>query len=465
MAKVTEGGDMAMKAVARSVPGTLSVVLKMREKGMLQFFMDLWREQGDFAQFKVGPATIILAIHPNHVQHVLVTARQHFEKGRSHDVARDLLYGNSVIGSVANSSWRWQRRLMSPFFTPRSVEQYHSLVVAAGEATAQRWATFSRTDQPVQMVDEMTLLTAWIIVQSMFGIDMADKRLDALKGDIESMITFVTRRGLSALRAPLWVPLPSHSQYHAERDRVHALIHGLISARRKLPQSEWPNDLLSKLLSARDEETGRAMSDEGVRDEALGIFIAGHETTARTLSYLWYALHENPHVAERLRAELDAVVPPDGAPSLQQLKQLPYTLRVIKEALRLYSPVPLLGRDVLSDQELDGRKVPAGATVMLLPHATHRHPDFWDAPESFDPDRWLPEREAAMHPYAYFPFGAGQRVCVGNSFALLEAHILTAMLARRYVPQMASGQKVRFEYAGTLSVPGGLPMKLTARGR
>jgi cytochrome P450 len=352
---------------------------------------------------------------------------------------------------------------MSTFFTPRNVEHYYPVIVAAAEANARRWQPIAGTGRPVEMIDEMMLVTAWIIVQSMFGIAIADRRLSALQGDVEGLIDFLTRRGHSVLRPPMWLPLPDHRRFNAARARVHRLIHELIAARRAQPQGAWPDDLLSKLMLARDDATGEAMTDLLVRDESLGIFIAGHETTARTMSFLWYALHQNPAIEARVHAELDAVLPQGEAPTLEHLKRLPYLLRAIKEVLRLYPPAPFYPRDVVADETLDGVRIPAGATVLLSPYATHRHPEFWEEPERFDPDRWLPEREAARHPYAYHPFAAGHRICVGNNFAMLEAHILAALLVRRFRAQLLPGHLPEIRSSGTLVVPNGLPMTITAR--
>jgi len=181
------------------------------------------------------------------------------------------------------------------------------------------------------------------------------------------------------------------------------------------------------------------------------------------LDTLWLSLHENPDVEARLHAELDAVLPRDEAPTLEHLKRLPYTLQVIKEVLRLYPPAPAYARDTAVEHTMDGVRVPAGTLMLLFPYATHRHPDFWEEPERFDPDRFLPEREAARHPYAYHPFAAGQRVCIGNNFSLLESHILLSLLAREYAPRLAPGFTPRFIMGGTLSTANGFPMILERR--
>jgi cytochrome P450 len=180
-------------------------------------------------------------------------------------------------------------------------------------------------------------------------------------------------------------------------------------------------------------------------------------------SFLWYCLHDNPAIAARLHAELDAVLPRDQAVALEHLKRLPYATRVIQEVLRLYPPSPLMPRDVVGEQTLGGVCLPPGTTVLLFPYATHRHPDFWENPARFDPDRFLPEREAARHPFAYYPFGGGQRVCLGNSFAMLEAQIFTASIARRYQLRLVPGHRPEIEAAGTLGIRNGLPMRVARR--
>jgi cytochrome P450 len=214
-------------------------------------------------------------------------------------------------------------------------------------------------------------------------------------------------------------------------------------------------------MQARDEETGEVMSENLVRDEMITTFFAGHETTARTMTFAWYALATNPHVAERLRAELDAVLA-DRPPTLEDLHHLPYTLQVIKEVLRLYPPAPFYIRDAIAGDQIGGFET-QGLPVLMSPYYTHRHPDFWENPLEFNPDRWTPEQEAKMHPYAYHPFAAGQRVCIGNNFSLLESHILLALLAREYAPQLAPGFTPRFVMSGTLGTSNGFPMTIERR--
>ncbi len=204
------------------------------------------------------------------------------------------------------------------------------------------------------------------------------------------------------------------------------------------------------------------MSLDLLRDESITTFFAGHETTARTLTFAWYALASNPTVAARLQAELDTALG-DRTPTVADLHQLPYTLQVIKEVLRLYPPAPFYVRDAVGPDTLEGYPIPTGSAIMMSPYFTHRHPDFWERPLEFDPDRWTPEREAAQHPYAYHPFAVGQRVCIGNNFSLLESHILLALLARKFAPRLKPGFVPRWSMSGTLGTSNGFPMFIERR--
>jgi cytochrome P450 len=243
---------------------------------------------------------------------------------------------------------------------------------------------------------------------------------------------------------------------------VHVYIDGLIAQRRTMPETEWPDDLLTRLMQVRDDETGEPMSEGLLRDESITTFFAGHETTANTMSATWYALASNPSVAARLHEELDTV-PGDRYPTVQNLHHLPYTLQVVKEVLRLYPPAPFYVRDALAEDTVSGHVIPEGTAVMLSPYYTHRHPEFWENPEQFDPDRWTPEREAARHPCAYHPFATGQRICIGNNFSLLESHLLLAVLARRFAPSLMPGYTPEWVMAGTLGTTDDFPMRIEAR--
>jgi len=438
----------------------LDIAFEMQRKGLLDFFLDTWRQYGDLARIQIRSEVMFLVTHPDDVRAVNVTQRKNYEKLDSYDAVRELLLGDGLITSTGNL-WRRQRRLMAPFFTPRAVTDYFPVVLADGQTLIERWQRLAQSDEPVEIIDEMMLATASIILRSMFSMT-SDEQMLQIKDAVETMIQFVATREMIPFSTPLWLPTPANNRYRKARESVHSYIDGLIAQRRAMPKDEWPDDLLSKLMLARDEETGQAMSDDLLRDEAITIFFAGHETTARTLTFLWYALSQNPEIEQRLHEEIDAAIG-RRTPTLSDLKQLEYTLRVIKETLRLYPPAPIYVRDAVTDDEIGDRPIPAGARMMLFPYATHRHPDFWDEPERFDPDRWLPEREADRHPYAYHPFAAGQRICIGNNFSLFESQVLVAMLAARFAPRLAPGHRPQIGMAGTLVSENGLPMTIVGR--
>jgi cytochrome P450 len=438
----------------------LAIALEVQRQGVLQFFENTWRRDGDQAHLRIGPQSIFLVVHPDHVRRVNVEQRAIYGKEASYEGVRRYLLGNGLVASRGDL-WRRQRKLMAPFFTPRAVETYLPVIVEDGAWFRARWNEAAARGEPVDVLAEMSVLTASIILKSMFSVEASDT-IGWVKEAVETMIAFVAGGQMNPFRAPVWLPTPRNRAYRHARTRVHAYIHDVIAQRRALPPDQWPDDLLTRLMQARDEETGAPMSDTLLRDESITLFFAGHETTARTLSFLWYALAEHPEIAARLRAEIDTVLG-DEAPTLAHLKRLPYTLQVIKETLRLYPPAPMYARDATAPDVIDGVPVPTGARMVILPYLTHRHPDFWPDPLRFDPDRWQPEVEAQRHPYAYHPFAAGPRICIGNNFSLFESHVLVALLARHFVLQRVPAHTPQWWMDGTLGSRNGLPMTIARR--
>jgi cytochrome P450 len=439
-------------------PGALKFLRGARADGFLAHVGALWREYGDLFQVRIGPRTLMFAIHPDAVEQLNVTRRQNYDKLGSYDAVRKYLTGEGLVASTGEL-WKRQRKLLAPFFTPKGVQTYAELMVKDGERLVERWEGLARAGTEVEITEEMTSITASIILRAMFSSESMES-IHEMKDAVETMITFVTGR-MTGLAFPLWVPTAKNRKYEAARTLVHGSIADLIARRRGADETQWPDDLLSRLMKVRDEETGQPMSENLLRDESITTFFAGHETTARTMTFTWYALATNPQVTARLHAELDRVLG-GRLPTVDDLRQLPYTLQVVKEVLRLYPAAPFYVRDAIADDQLGGFDVPAGAGVMLSPYYTHRHPAFWPQPDVFDPDRWTREKEAAMHGHAYHPFAAGPRVCIGNNFSLLESHLLLAVLAQRFTPKLKVGYQPRWEMQGVLSL-GQLPMVIAAR--
>jgi cytochrome P450 len=236
---------------------------------------------------------------------------------------------------------------------------------------------------------------------------------------------------------------------------LNTVVSNIIRQRRELNTDT--GDLLSMLLSARDEETGEGMNDQQARDEVMTILLAGHETTANTLIWTWYLLSQHPEVESRLQSEL-ATVLGGNAPTVEQLPELAYTSMVLQEVLRLYPPAWILSRKAIADDELGGYHIPQGSMVIISPYATHRHPDFWEQPEVFDPERFTPERVAARPHFAHFPFGGGPRLCIGSNFAVMEAQLILATVAQRFRLRLMPDHPVVPEAKITLRPRYGMPM-------
>jgi cytochrome P450 len=445
-------------ATTREMPAvyTWEALRGLVRMGFLDYVGELWRRHGDVFQINILKRRMIIAIHPDAVRQVTVVNRQNYDKLQSYDVVRKFILGNGLLASTGDL-WRRQRRLMAPFYTPRGVQAYGEIMLKDGQRLRDRW--MQMTGRTVQIGEEMTYVTAAIILRAMFSME-TDDAIISMKSAVETMIGYAGHNQ-TGIEMPLWIPTRANRAYTKARIAVHSYIESVISQRRALPEAEWPNDLLTRLMQARDEETGEPMSAGLLRDESITTFFAGHETTARTMTHAWYALSTHPHIAERLHAELDAVLA-DRTPTLEHLHHLPYTLQVIKEVLRLYPPAPFYVRDAIQPDQLGGFNT-QGLPVLLSPFYTHRHPDFWEDPLEFNPDRWTPDKEANMHPYAYHPFAAGQRVCIGNNFSLLESHILLALLAREFAPRLAPGFEPKFVMAGTLGTSNGFPMVIERR--
>lgn len=432
----------------------------LSQDGMLKFLSECWQEYGDIFEVQLGPKKLVMVIHPEHVRHITLTNSENYEKLGSYDSVRKYVIGDGIVTSTGEL-WKRQRRLMAPFYTPRGVQEFADIFLRDTVALTERWDTLVANRPEVEMFDEMALVTASIVLKAIFSTE-SDDDIFEIKECVETMISYSAGGMANPFKLPDWVPTESNSKYWKARERVHGYIDSVLDNRLALDEAAYPNDLLSKLILAEDPETGERMSRDLLRDEALTNFFAGYETSARSMSHVWYALERNPDVKAKLHEELDRELG-DAIPTLDTLKHLPYTLRIIKEALRLYPPAPMYAKDVIDDDVIDGYHIEKGSTVLLLPYFTHRHPDFWDEPLRFEPDRHAPEAEKARHSQAYHPFASGQRVCLGNHFSLLETHIMLAILAQRFDPTFVPGYEADFSMSGLLEIENGLPMILEKR--
>lgn len=456
MPTMTTGTDSATRTIAPGPRGTvlLGSLPEMRRQGQIQFYLDAWRRFGDVVRLRLGPLTAHLIVQPEHIRHVLVANRDNYRKGIAYRKV-ELILGAGLFTSEGDL-WRRQRRLMQPPFTPGGVKRFTGAITECSAQMLERWQTAAERGQEVDIQREMMRLTMSIIGKTMFSVDVhADAGV--VGPAFSAVLEFAAARTVALLDVPLFIPTPMNRRFKEALRTLDAFIYGVIAERRGREDDQ--EDLLSLLLRARDEETGQGMSERQLRDEVLTIFFAGHETTAQALTWAWYLLSQHPAAERRLHTEL-ATVLGGRAPTAQDLPGLTYTRMVIEEAMRLYPPVWMFARDAIAHDEIGGYHVPAGSMILMSQYLAHRHPAYWEHPEAFDPERFTPERSAGRPHYAYFPFGGGQRTCIGNHFAMLEAQLILATVAQRYRPRLAPGQAVEPVAVGTLRPRHGLWMTL-----
>lgn len=394
---------------------------QLKDKDFLQFLQEMWWAYGDVVEIKLGPITQYLVAGHEEVHHIFVKNQKNYVKGMGYDGLR-LLMGNGLVTSNGDT-WRQQRRLMQPPFTPRAINEFTAMMVDVTQRLIDSW----EDGQTLNMEYEMRTLTMSIISRAMFGVDIGDG-MDELGDALQEVFAFIPDRAMSVLQFPLEWPLPKHQQHHRNMEIINNFITERINYGRQNPQEET---LLNRLLQARDEETGEGMDEQQLRDEVITLFFAGFETTALTLTWGWYLLAKNPEVRQALQVEVDEVLK-DKQATVDDLFKLTYSRMVTDEVLRLYPPTAVVSRHNLEDDIVGGYHFPAGTAFIPSPYMVHRDPALWPNPEKFDPQRFTPENIAERPKSAYVPFANGQRICLGNNFALLEMVLAYAMISRTY---------------------------------
>jgi cytochrome P450 len=389
----------------------------------LAFGLNNARQFGDIAYYRVGPLRVYQLNHPDLARQILVEQHEKFVKPRLVKQAFGPFAGEGLFTSDG-ALWKQQRKLMQPAFHYGRLAVYGGVTVAHAQALA---ASFR--DGAVRDVDaDMTRLTLGIVVESLFGSDVS-RDAERIGRAMVAVLDAVNQRLNSPLKIPAWVPTPRNVREKRALVKLDAILQRLIDERRASSASR--DDLLSVLLAAVDDVSGTGMSDRQLRDEMMTLFLAGHETTANALAWTWYLLSRHPEVEATLLDELDRVLA-GRAPAFADLTRLPYTEMVVREAMRLYPPAPGFAREPIEDVVLGGYAVPKGSLVSVNTYALHRDPRFFPDPDRFDPERFAPGWEERIPRYAYLPFGGGPRVCIGNGFAMMEARLILAAIAREW---------------------------------
>ncbi|MBN2549360.1 MAG: cytochrome P450 [Anaerolineales bacterium] len=431
-------------------------LLTMRRQELLDFYMSMYRQYGEVVRLKLGPMESYLFVKPEHIQHILVKNVQTYAKGLGYEGLR-LLMGQGLVTSEYEI-WRSQRPIMQPYFTPRAIGQFAGMMTSVTARLLERWEKLAQGGKPVQIDNEMLRLTMSIIGEAMFNIDLSEEAVEIGQA-FQSVFAFIAEYSVNPYGLPLWAPTPKNRRFSQHMKEIEAFIAQQIALGQREPGRE---NLLAALLRARDEQSGQGMDQKQLRDEAITLFFAGFETTARTLTWAWYLLAHHPEATEKLAAEGRQVLGAD-LPTMETLPRLEYARMVVDETLRLYPPTGVLSRQNIMDDEIDGYHIPAKSLIVLSPYITHRLPDIWDQPDAFIPERFAKNAPVSYPKHAYLPFGAGPRVCLGNNFALLEVVIALAMAAPRFRLEVVDPQPVGFAFRGTTRPTKDIYLKISAR--
>ena len=427
----------------------------------LTFLLELRAEHGDVVRFKVGPSeTPYLVAHPEGVKRILQDNHFNYHKSSRYARAKRML-GNGLLVSDGDF-WLRQRRLMQPMFHRKRLEDFADVMVEETERMIPTWHTLHKTGEPLDMYQSFSMITLSVISQTMFSSDVTSDATNV--GEALAIAIEETNARMNIpFSLPDSIPTPAKRRLDRAMQRIDDVVLDIMNTRRaELERGEDKSDLLSMLMNVQDADTGERMSDQQVRDEAMTIFLAGHETTANALAWTLDQLGRHPEVLARLQDEVDSVLAKRTA-RLEDLSQLVYTEKVIKESLRLYPTAWAVGRHSLQQDEVMGYNIEAGSNVFVSPYITHRHPEFWDEPERFAPERFSPEREAERHRFAYIPFVAGPRVCIGQHFAMMETKLVLATFLQHFSFEHVDQTQVFPQPMMTLGSKHGINMRLQAR--
>jgi cytochrome P450 len=433
--------------------GYFSAAASALRRDQLAFYEACARTYGDVVGFRAGPYRIRLVYHPDAIEELLVTRARDFVK--TPGVRRSLrpLLGEGLLLSEGDV-WLRQRRLAQPAFHRQRVAGYGAVMTDFAERHVAGW----RDGAVVELHGEMMAVTQAIVGKTLFDADVSGDAHDAAQAAKVLAEDFGARIGRFTL--PLWVPTPANLKARRAIGRLDAIVGRIIGERRA--GGEDRGDLLSMLVAAQDADDGTRMTPKQLRDEVMTLFLAGHETTAVTLSWAWYLLARDPEVTARLEAELREVLG-GRPPTVADLPRLTHTAGIVSEALRLFPPAYALGRQAVVASEVGGYPLARGDIVLAPAWVVHRDARWFDKPDEFRPERWDGDLARRLPRFAYFPFGGGPRQCIGNAFALMEAALILAAVAQRVRLALVPGQRITPTPYVTLRPEPGLRMRVTRR--
>lgn len=419
----------------------------------LSFWERCHREYGDIVGIRLPFMRIVMLAHPKDIDFVL---RQHHKSFIKDILTRRLsiLLGQGLLTSE-HEFWRRQRKMAQPFFQSSQIRKLDSTIVSFTSSMLDRW----RVGEARDVHSEMLRVTLQIIAKKLFNTEVEDET-DLVAHALEDLMEYFLGP-VSMMPFAAWYPLPSTIRFRRALRKLNAFLFEIVRKRRR--SSEQGDDLLSFLLAARDED-GKGMTDLQLRDELMTLFLAGHETTALSLSFAFYLLSMHPEAESKVLAELQQVLG-NRSPTSSDIPRLAYLNGVIQEAMRLYPPAWSVGREAIEDVEIGGYSIPKGCQVWMAQWVVHRNPRWFPDPLAFRPERWLDSASTELPRGAYFPFGDGPRVCIGNQFAMLESALVLATILQRFQLEVIDKKPLKLLPSVTLRPAEGLPMRLVMRGR
>ncbi len=440
----------------RGIPG-IGCLPELR-RDVLGLMLRGMRDYGNVVRYKLGPLTVHLVCHPDDIAHVFAHP-QRYDKNTFASAKIRQVTGDGLL--VTNGDqWLAQRSAIQPAFAASRVDEYIGLIVARTQRMLDIWEGIARRGEPIDVASEMMRLTYSVVEQALFSTSTQEGM-----GEIEDAISVAMehayRKVQNPLSLPAFLPTAANRRFRRAMQTLEYRVDQIISEHR---QGRGYNDLLSDLMSSNSASGCPLMDDSALRSQTITLLLAGHETTANALTWLWYMLDQHPCVAECVRDEADRVFG-NTEITRDRVNALHYTSMAFCETLRLHTPIWAIVRHVIVDDVIAGYHIPRGTRLVISPYVTHRHPEFWPEAERFDPLRFESEKLRSMNRCAYLPFGGGPRFCVGKNLARLEGLIVTAMIAQRFRLRLLPGHRVEHDPGITLRCRDGLMMKLEARGR
>lgn len=427
--------------------------LREFRRDVLGLVMESSATYGDVVRCRLGPKIVHLINHPDAIAQVLQKRAANYDKNTRSSAAIRAISGDSLL-TCNGAKWKLQRRMDQPAFHHHRIAGFAGKMTTEADAMLGRWRALP-AGTTLDIASEMARLTYSIVGRTLFSFN-TDEDSETVENAMRVILPHVFGRLGNLINSPGWFPTPANRCFTRSLADVDRVVYRIIEEHRR----ETPGageDLLGMLMDMRDGETGAGLSDTQLRNETITFLLAGHETTANALTWIFHLVSRHPEVETRLIEEIDSVLG-GRTPVLEDVPKLPYTGAVIRETMRLYPPIWIIERRVIEEDTVGGYTLPAGSAVVISPYALHRHPAFWERPEEFDPTRFL-----GTTPAAYIPFGAGPRFCIGNEFALLEAHLITAMVLQSFRLRAIPGHSVEPQPDITLRPKNGLKMTLHPR--